>query len=209
MGGRFTWFPWNEQILVGATHIADTSDPGKVHPAPDEIEYLLRSLASLFPRARISANDIRHAFAGIRALPFDPKGTGDHASRQHVLHDHEQENVARLISVIGGDLASAVAVARDCARTIGIRSADAKTLEMADGGAARLAAGPVRSRDRRGRQAFTKKQHAASWSGMASVPWRLHAWRTAVLSCARRSARTRNTLSQKPCTRIRTNARSR
>ena len=127
--------PWNEQILVGATHVADTSDPSKVHPTPDEIEYLLRSLASLFPRARISPNDIRHAFAGIRALPFDPKGNVDHASRQYVLHDHEQESVARLISVIGGDLVSAVAVARDCARIIGIRSADVKTLEMADGGA--------------------------------------------------------------------------
>jgi glycerol-3-phosphate dehydrogenase len=127
--------PWNEQILVGATHVADTSDPGKVHPAPDEIEYLLRSLAAIFPKARISPNDICHAFAGIRSLPFDAKGNLDHISRQHSLHDHEDEGVARLISVIGGNLASAASVARDCARKIGIRSAEPKTLAMADGAA--------------------------------------------------------------------------
>jgi glycerol-3-phosphate dehydrogenase len=127
--------PWNEQILVGATHVPDTSDPGKAYPTPDEVEYLLRSLGTLFPKARISPNDIRHAFAGIRSLPFDPKGDFEHASRQHALHDHEDEGVARLISVIGGNLASAARVARECARMIGIRSTEAKAVALVEGGA--------------------------------------------------------------------------
>ncbi len=127
--------PWNEQILVGATHVADTSDPSKVYPTQDEIEYLVRSLTSLFPKARISPCDIRHAFAGIRALPFDAKGNLERVNRAHVLHDHEQENVARLISVVGGDLSSAASVARDCARMIGIRSEESKGVAAADGGA--------------------------------------------------------------------------
>jgi glycerol-3-phosphate dehydrogenase len=127
--------PWNEQMLVGATQVADSSDPAKVHPSPEEIEYLLGSLSAILPKARISPNDIRHAFAGIRSLPFDPKGNLDHTSRRHSLHDHEEENVARLISVIGGNLASAASVARDCARKIGIRSAQPKAVTPADGGA--------------------------------------------------------------------------
>jgi len=125
--------PWNEQILVGATHVPDASDPGKAHPASDEIESLLHSLAWLFPKARITQNDIRYAFAGIRNLPFDPSGDPGTVSRKHSLHDHQQENVARLISVIGGNLASAATVARECARMIGIRTAEAKALAIADG----------------------------------------------------------------------------
>ena len=125
--------PWNEQLLVGATHVPDTSDPGKVHPASDEIDSLLHSLASLFPKARISQNDIRYSFAGIRNLPLDPSSDPGAVSRQHSIHDHQQENVARLISVIGGSLATAVSVARDCARMIGIRSAEPKPLAIADG----------------------------------------------------------------------------
>ena len=41
--------PWNEQILVGTTEVADKSDPSKVQPAAEEIDYLLRSLLHLFP----------------------------------------------------------------------------------------------------------------------------------------------------------------
>lgn len=118
--------PWNEQILVGATYVAEASDPGKVYATPEEVDYLMRSLLALFPKARVSANDIRHAFAGVRALPFDGKGDIERASQQHSLHDHEDEKVARLISVIGGNLASAGTVARDCARKIGVRAEDPK-----------------------------------------------------------------------------------
>ena len=29
--------PWNEQVLVGTTEVADQGDPGKVQPSPEEI----------------------------------------------------------------------------------------------------------------------------------------------------------------------------
>ena len=126
--------PWNEQILVGATHVPDSGDPGKVQAVPDEIEYLLRSLVAIFPKARVSANDIRHSFAGIRSLPFEPKGPGGSTGKQHELHDHEEDGVKRLISVIGGNLATATSVARDCARKIGIRAAEPKATAPTNGG---------------------------------------------------------------------------
>jgi glycerol-3-phosphate dehydrogenase len=126
--------PWNEQILVGATRVADTTDPSKVHPALDEIEYLLRSLVRMFPKARMSQNDIRYAFAGVRAIPYELKDNSTAVGQPHSLYDHEDENVARMISVVGGNLATAASVARDCARKIGIRVAEPKALAMADGG---------------------------------------------------------------------------
>ena len=126
--------PWNEQILVGATHVPDSADPGKAQAAPEEIEYLLRSLVAIFPKARVSANDIRHSFAGIRCLPFESTGPGDSTGKRHELHDHEQDGVKRLISVIGGNLATAACVARDCARKIGIRAAEPKATAPTNGG---------------------------------------------------------------------------
>ncbi len=130
--------PWNEQILVGATHVSDTTDPSKVFPTPDEIEYLVRSLAALFPKARITSNDVRHAFAGVRALPFDSKGDLDDVHRPPVLHNHEEENVARLISVIGGNLSSAASAARECAGMIGIRGSHVQGAQPVNGGALQL-----------------------------------------------------------------------
>jgi len=126
--------PWNDQILVGATHVPDNSDPGKVQAVPDEVDYLLRSLVTMFPKARVSASDIRHSFAGIRALPFDAKGAGENTSKAHELHDHEDDGVKRLISVVGGNLSTATKVARDCANKIGVRTAEPKAAAPADGG---------------------------------------------------------------------------
>jgi glycerol-3-phosphate dehydrogenase len=126
--------PWNDQILVGATHVPDSSDPGKAQAVPDEVDYLLRSLLTMFPKARVSASDVRHSFAGIRALPFDSKGAGDNTSKAHELHDHEHDGVKRLISVVGGNLSTATKVARDCANKIGIRTVEPKAAALADGG---------------------------------------------------------------------------
>ncbi len=61
--------PWNDQVMVGTTEVPDTGDPGRTAPAPEEIEYLLRTVTQLFPKAKISAHDIKYAFAGVRPLP--------------------------------------------------------------------------------------------------------------------------------------------
>jgi glycerol-3-phosphate dehydrogenase len=123
--------PWNEQTLVGPTEVKDNSDPTKVQPAVDEIEYLLRSLIRLFPKARLSAQDIRHSFAGVRTLPHSAKD--DAVGSRHVLHDHGSEGAARLISVLGGTLATAASVARDCAKAVGVRVTEPKSLAVAAG----------------------------------------------------------------------------
>jgi len=37
--------PWNDQILVGTTEVADTGDPGRTVPSAEEISYLVQSVA--------------------------------------------------------------------------------------------------------------------------------------------------------------------
>jgi glycerol-3-phosphate dehydrogenase len=111
--------PWNEQVLVGTTEVPDAGDPAKTAPSSQEIEYLLRTVSRLFPKAKFSAHDIKYAFAGVRPLP----NSGDKPSavtRRHFLHDHSDEGATRLISVIGGKLTTAASLARECARKIGL-----------------------------------------------------------------------------------------
>jgi glycerol-3-phosphate dehydrogenase len=122
--------PWNEQILVGTTEVADTGDPGKTAPSPQEIEYLLQLVSGLFPKARLSAHDIKYAFAGVRPLPHAPGDKPSAVSRRHFLHDHTDEGAARMISVIGGKLTTAASLARECARKIGIAVQEPKMLAV-------------------------------------------------------------------------------
>ena len=116
--------PWNEQILVGTTEVADTGDPGKTAPSTDEINYLLRAVSQMFPKAKISAESITYAFAGVRPLPYAPGDKPNAVTRRHLLHDHTDDGALHMISVIGGKLTTAASLARDCARKIGIKTAD-------------------------------------------------------------------------------------
>src|SRR6266852_5146030 len=125
--------PWNEQVLVGTTEVPDTGDPSKTAPSSEEIEYLLRTVATLFPKAKISAHDIKYAFAGVRPLPNSPGNKASAVTRRHFLHDHTTDGAARLISVIGGKLTTAASLARECARKIGIAVAEPKMVAMGPG----------------------------------------------------------------------------
>ncbi|MGA9798530.1 MAG: glycerol-3-phosphate dehydrogenase/oxidase [Terriglobales bacterium] len=123
--------PWNEQILVGTTEIADPGDPGKVQPANEEIEYLIRSFAQLFPQVKVSGADIRYSFAGVRPLPFAPKENAAAVSRKHYLHDHAPDGAEHMISVIGGKLTTAAELARQCAAKIGASQKSSSTVAIA------------------------------------------------------------------------------
>ena len=111
--------PWNEQVLVGTTEVADNGDPGKTQPSAEEIGYLLRSLRQLFPSADLAESRILYAFAGVRPLPFSPDRKPSAITRKHLLHDHKHDGAAQMISVIGGKLTTAASLAGECAEAIG------------------------------------------------------------------------------------------
>ena len=125
--------PWNDQMLVGTTEVPDTADPGKTAPSNEEIEYLLRLVSQLFPKAKLSAHDIKYAFAGVRPLPSAPADKPSAVSRRHFLHDHTEEGAAKMISVIGGKLTTAASLARECARKIGIDVKEPRTMTVGPG----------------------------------------------------------------------------
>ena len=125
--------PWNDQLLVGTTEVADTGDPGRTAPANEEIDYLLRAVTQLFPKAKLSAHDIKYAFAGVRPLPNSPGNKPSAVTRRHFLHDHADDGATKMISVIGGKLTTAAALARECARKIGIDVPEPKSITVGPG----------------------------------------------------------------------------
>ena len=115
---------------MGTTEVADNGDPARTVPSPDEINYLVRSVAQLFPKAKITAQSVKHAFAGIRPLPYSPDNKPSAVTRQHILHDHTDDGAAHMLSVIGGKLTTAASLARDCARKIGLKTIEPNTMTM-------------------------------------------------------------------------------
>jgi glycerol-3-phosphate dehydrogenase len=112
--------PWNGQVLVGTSEVADANVPDNPQPSTQEIEYLFQSFIRLFPHSGLTQADVRYDFAGIRPLPFAPGKSSSSVTRRHILHDHTGEGAAGLISVIGGKLTTAASLARDVARKLGV-----------------------------------------------------------------------------------------
>jgi glycerol-3-phosphate dehydrogenase len=134
MDGRPVFvLPWNEQLLVGTTEVQDTGDPGRTAPSTEEVEYLLKAAARLFPKAKLSAHDIKYAFAGVRPLPSTPGNKPSAVTRRHFLHDHADDGAQRMISVIGGKLTTAASLARECARKIGIKVQEPMSVTVGPG----------------------------------------------------------------------------
>jgi glycerol-3-phosphate dehydrogenase len=129
-GRPFFVVPWNDQILVGTTEVADNGDPSKTVPASNEIEYLLRAVSQLFPKAKIGAHDIKYSFAGIRPLPYAEGKNPSAITRRHFLHDHTEDGATRLVSVIGGKLTTAALLARECARKIGLKVTEPSSIAV-------------------------------------------------------------------------------
>jgi glycerol-3-phosphate dehydrogenase len=112
--------PWNGQLLVGTSEVADANTPDNPQPSAEEIDYLFQSFTRLFPRSGITRSDIRYHFAGIRPLPFAPGKAVSAITRHHILHDHADDGAAGLISIIGGKLTTAASLAREVGRKLGI-----------------------------------------------------------------------------------------
>ena len=72
--------PWNEQVLVGTTEVADTGDPGRTSPSNEEIEYLVRTVSKLFPESE--ALGARHQVRFRRRTP-----PAEFARKQAVCRD--------------------------------------------------------------------------------------------------------------------------
>jgi glycerol-3-phosphate dehydrogenase len=125
--------PWNEQILVGTTEVPDQGDPARTEPSTDETGYLLNALTKLFPKAKLSAHDVKYAFAGIRPLPYSTGSRPSAVTRRHFLHDHSDDGAVRMISAIGGKLTTAASLARDCARKIGLAVSEPNTFSVGPG----------------------------------------------------------------------------
>jgi glycerol-3-phosphate dehydrogenase len=125
-GRQIFVLPWNGQVLVGTTEVADSEDPAKAQPSSAEIDYLLASFLRLFPDSGATKADVRYCMAGIRPLPISASNDYSAITRRHIIHDHADDGAAGLISIIGGKLTTAASLARDVGRKIGLHTHEPK-----------------------------------------------------------------------------------
>jgi glycerol-3-phosphate dehydrogenase len=101
--------PAGNQTIIGTTDTWTEESPETVHASPADVNYLLRSANSYFPKAELTPDDVVSAWAGIRPLVATQSNNPTAASREHSI----VSDASGVISVTGGKLTTYRAMAAE------------------------------------------------------------------------------------------------
>ncbi|MNN08486.1 Aerobic glycerol-3-phosphate dehydrogenase [compost metagenome] len=67
-GEPFYVFPWGDHHFVGPTETVVSENPDNVQVLDSEIEYILNETNLLFPQLKLTREDVRHSWCGVRPM---------------------------------------------------------------------------------------------------------------------------------------------
>ena len=95
-------FPYLGKVLIGSTDIR-VDDPDQVRCEDDELQYILQSLAFVFPSIEIAPEEIVFRFAGVRPLPASDDSFTGRIPRDHFCEFVEASgHLPATLCMIGG-----------------------------------------------------------------------------------------------------------
>lgn len=103
-GRPFFIIPWLGQYLIGTTDERYEGRLDNIKADAEEVDYLIAETNAVLPAARLTRDDVRFTYAGVRPLPYAEGKKAGSITRAHILHDHSKEGAENLISLIGGKL---------------------------------------------------------------------------------------------------------
>jgi glycerol-3-phosphate dehydrogenase len=94
--------PWGDRTYVGTTDTDEVVDPSEVRASHEDVRYLLASIASYFPTAKVGEEDVIATWAGLRPLisEGDAGASESEVSREHKILVGD----GGMITVAGGKL---------------------------------------------------------------------------------------------------------
>ncbi len=104
--------PEQRRVLVGTTDTVTDEPPERLTVGDDDIEYLLRALAHLFPGRALTRRDIQDRYAGVRPL-LQQRGAASSRSREHLILRE-----GRVLTVAGGKLTTYRAMSEEIVDTL-------------------------------------------------------------------------------------------
>ena len=143
--------PWEDTLLVGTTDTDFEGNLDELAAEPGEVDYLLETLVSYFPKLSIGRGDILSTYAGVRPLLAGPGANGgaSAASREHKL----LEESSGLLTLVGGKLTTFRKMAQQVVDRVGTILGSEHGLRMAE--KCRTAELPLRSFTAEGPQRST------------------------------------------------------
>lgn len=126
MGKYITIMPIGENAtLIGPTNLDIVSsivrNPDRLHPAEDEIEYLL-SIASGHLVKAPTMEDIIEVRCGLRPQLYHPGVVPNNISHKFMIMDHEMHDcITNLLTIFGGKLSSQIRMAKEAVDAVCVK----------------------------------------------------------------------------------------
>ena len=111
--------PRGKKTYIGTTDTVYSGDPGQVRVTESDRDYLLKAVTAVFPRVKLSVNDVEAMWAGLRPLIHQEGKSPSDISRK----DEIWESPSGLITIAGGKLTGFRKMAEKTVDTIADRIA--------------------------------------------------------------------------------------
>jgi glycerol-3-phosphate dehydrogenase len=95
-GEPYYVFPWGDYHFIGPTETVVSEDPLNVRVLDSEIDYILSEANFLFPHLKLTRDDVRHCWCGVR-----PMSTLDGESVSLPVRAVEDESMPGLVTMTG------------------------------------------------------------------------------------------------------------
>lgn len=92
--------PRLRSVYIGTTDTAYEGDPNNIPTDLEDVDYLLGTANAIFPKAKLSVEDVESSWAGVRPLIFEEGKEGKEMSRKDEIFESE----TGLLSIAGGKL---------------------------------------------------------------------------------------------------------
>lgn len=105
--------PMGPMTYVGTTDTDYTGDLDAVRATAEDVDYLLTTVNRFFPAARLTPDDVKSTWAGLRPLIRDDAVTAYRTSREHHVHDDPRG----ITTIAGGKLTTYRSMAKEVVDT--------------------------------------------------------------------------------------------
>jgi glycerol-3-phosphate dehydrogenase len=114
--------PWREQALIGTTYRVYDDDPDRLQVTENDVQDLLDQINEIYPPARLSLHDVIYTYCGLVPVSdVNPRTGRVKRARSYQIHDHRNDGISGLISVVGVKYTTARDVAEKVVDRVGVQ----------------------------------------------------------------------------------------
>ncbi len=120
-GRHFFLIPWRNHTLIGTTDKPFNGSPDEYRVTRQSIMELIDDVNSAFGDGKLSYEDVKHAYGGLRPLVERETSETYSSSRKYEIFDNGSAGLDGMITVEGGKYTTSRRLAEKCLKIVGVK----------------------------------------------------------------------------------------